>query len=264
MKQHYIGYRMFAALKARNSEEHESRHQAALRAEFEALVPSAGRLQVAELVLERHHTAEGCRLEYFLLLPPQIDLGFGEPPHPDGPGARQLELFRQDVTSITTESKTIKTRLVLATSPALGHDALKGDSQPVIDLKRLRSLLRRGKRTTYVPAPKGGLPIELPSAPAKLPTGIECDVQAVIESLLSDKTVLMNSISWVASMKVPTDPAVDFPARVRASRKSLSDMQVLRLVSRLDTKSAQRLRVKFDFEWAEGKVIDMQIVDVLG
>ena len=260
---HLIGHRTFAALEARNTEEEEHRHEAALRLEFTILVPSAGRLCVSELILQRHHTDQGCKLEYYLVLPPQITLDLEGRGDPDTPNETDLRAFEQDVANVTAECTSVKTRLVLAQSPALGHRELQQESQATLDLKRLRGLFSRRKKTVVLPTPTGDLPIELPPAPAKLPTAVECGVQALVEKMLPDEVALLRAIAWVASEAVSSDPSVKFPDRALASRTNLPDAQVLRLVSGMDAHVPARLRVSFQFDWASGNVESMKILEVL-
>lgn len=261
MNEYFIGYRTFAALDARGTDEQESRHEATLRSEFTMLVPSAGRLLVAELVLQRHHTESGCKLEYYLVLPPQASLDFTAVERSGG--GKDVEDFKQDVLNVTTECANVKTRLVLAQNPALTHADLQQDSQSMLDLKILRGLIRRRKRSVIMPTQSGDLVLDLPRAPVKLPIGKTCHVHARVSSLLPGHGISLREVHWVSSAVCPEDPSVPFPDAVNASRQGLAEEDLVRLVNSMDERGRAHLRISFEFAWADGSVSAMKILETV-
>jgi len=203
--QHFIGYRILAAIDSRGTDEQERKRESALRADFVRLVPAAGRLRACELALQRHHREQGCKLEYHLAFIPQcaFDLdGTGAPPPA---GAKELAEFRGEVASVAAECKDVKTRLVLAQSPAFGHRELTQASAAMLDTKALRSLFRRRAHQVGLPTPEGDLVLDLPAVPAHLPTGIQCSITARVTKLTPNFMAHLRNLTWKPALGGQSD-----------------------------------------------------------
>jgi len=262
MPQHFIGYRMFAALDSRGTGEQEQQRESALRLEFIVLVPTAGRLKASELVLQRHHTDQGCKLEYYLVLSPQTGFDFDGTGEPPPAGARELADFRIEVAGVTTECKNVKTRLVLAHSPGLGHRELAQDSPAMVDTRALRTLFRRRARQVVMPTPEGGLVLDLPPVPTNLPTGIECSITARTTKLTPDHMAHLRDLAWKQLNDEPNCAPVTLPETAVAKRKGLSDEDTMRLLAGMDARTSMRLGVSIEFDWATGMAKDFALLSV--
>jgi hypothetical protein len=260
--QHFIGYRILAAIDTRWTDEQERRRESSLRQEFFKLVPVADRLIACELLLQRHHSENGCRLEYYIALPPQHSLDFngaGEIPPAD---ANDIAAFHTDVANVTAQCKDVKTRLVLAQSPGLGRQELAGDSQAVLDKRALRSLFRRRERKVVLPTPNGDLSLDLPAVPAHLATGMRCEIAALVTKLTPNHRVNLRNLQWKAAEDGPMESPISLPDSVLAMRADLQPDRVMRLVEGMDAARELTLGVQIDFDWTTGEASTVMIHSV--
>lgn len=262
--QHFIGYRIFAALDSRGTDEQERQRENALRLEFITLVPAAGRLRACELVLQRHHTDEGCKLEYYLLFLPQSGFDFDGTGEPPPAGTKELANFQIDVASVSAECKDVKTRLILAHSPGLGHKELGQNSPAMLDTKALRSLFRRRARQVVMPTPEGDLVLDLPPVPAHLATGIECEITARVSKLTPEHMAHLRNLTWKPPTRARESPPVPLPESAVARRDGLSGEEVMRLLDGMDAGAVMTCIVEIEFEWATGDCKNVKILSVIG
>lgn len=262
MTQYFIGYRMFAPLDSRGTGEQEGQRESALRQEFMVLVPAASRLKACDLILQRHHASSGCRLEYYLLQHPQYDFDFNGTGEPPPAGANEAAAFQEDVAKVQAECKDVKTRLVLAQSPTLGHQELTDSSPAALDKVALRRLLRRRERTLVFPTPSGDLDLSLPAAPAYLATGIECELSARTTKLTPNYMMHLRDLSLMPSQDEPANPRISLPDSAVAFRKKLSEADAAYLLQCMDDGSAFRFSAQLQFDWATGAVSRIVVLSV--
>ena len=259
---HFIGYRVFAALDSRGTDGQESSLEKALRLEFITLVPAAGRLRACELFLQRHHTDQGCRLEYYLVEFPQTGFEFEVADRPPPAGARQRADFHHDIEDVTAGCNDVKTRLVLAHSPNLGHQKLQQRTPAIAELKALRTLCRRHARQLAIPTPSGDLVLDLPAVPRHLPTGIKCDITARVAKLTPDHMAHLDSATWQPSPELKECPLPSLSPKAVARRDGLPDVMVKRLLDSMDARKQIQLCVTIAFDWATGSAKELKILSV--
>ena len=262
MTEHFIGYRMFAPLDSRGTGEQEGQRESALRQEFMALVPAASRLQACDLVLQRHHSSLGCRLEYYLLQRHQYDFDFNGTGEPLPAGANEVATFQEDVAKVQSECKDVKTRLVLAQSPTLGHQELTDSSPAALDKIALRSLLRRRERTVVFPTPSGDLDLNLPAAPAHLATGIQCELSARVTKLTPNYTMHLRDLSLTPSPGKAASPRISLPDSALACRGKLSAADAAYLLREMDDGKAVTFSAQLQFDWATGAVSRIDVLSI--
>jgi hypothetical protein len=260
--QHLIGYRMFAALDSRATDKEERSREAALRLEFIRLVPAAGRLRTTELVLKRHHTQLGCRLEYHLALSPQTSFDFNGSGDPSLAGTGVVENFEADVASVSADCASVKTRLVLAHSPTLSPKQLAQNTTAMLDTKALRSLFRRRKRQIFLPTPNGDLPFDLPAVPKHLPTANRGELIAQVTRLSPGCTALLRRLTWKSRPVITADQLPPLPNSISACRRALSRDDCLRLLKGMDEATELALQAEVAFDWATGSVASLKLLSV--
>jgi hypothetical protein len=264
MTEHFIGYRMLAPLDSRGTGEQEGQRENALKQEFMALVPAAIHLKASTLVLQRYHSAVGCRLEFFLLQRPQYDFDFAGTGEPPPAGANEAVAFENDVRRVQSECKDVKTRLVLAQSPTLGHQELASASPAALDKIALRQLFRRKAHTVVLPTPEGGINLDLPAAPQYLATGLRCGLSATVTKLTPEYMVHLRDLSLAASAGEPASPKVFLPTSALACRKQLSQADQANLLVAMDRANVVNLKVELAFEWATGAVSRIEVLSIAG
>ena len=262
MTEHFIGYRMFAALDSRGTGEQEGERENALRQEFMALVPAASRLKACDLILQRHHASSGCRLEYYLLQRPQYDFDFNGTGEPPPAGAKEVASFQEDVAKVKSECKDVKTRLVLAQSPALGHHELTETSPTALDRVALRRLFRRRDRTAVLPTPSGDLDLNLPAAPAHLATGIKCDLSARVVKLTPNHMATLRDLCLTPLDGDSASSQISLPGTVVAGRKELSAVDTAYLLQVMDDEKILTFNAQLQFDWATGAVNGIDVLSV--
>lgn len=262
MTEHFIGYRMFAPLNSRGTGEQEGQRESALRQEFMALVPATSRLQASSLVLQRHHSSIGCRLEYFLFQRPQYGLDFNGTGEPPAAGANEAVAFQEDVKKVQVECKDVKTRLKLAQSPTLGHEELTDSSPATLDKVALRSLLRRREHTIVFPSPSGDFELNLPAAPAYLATGIQCELSARASKLTPNYTLHLRDLCQMPSEGQPESPRLSLPDCALACRKKLSAADAAYLLQTMDDEKVLTFSAQLQFDWATGAVNRITVLSI--
>ncbi|MBH9553948.1 hypothetical protein [Inhella gelatinilytica] len=259
--QHFIGYRMFAALDSRATDEQERFREKVLRLEFTKLVPAAGRLRASELVLQRHHSPLGCRLEYYLAPTPQASFDFTGSGESAAGGTNDLADFEADVAKVSADCANVRTRLVLAHSPALGHQELAQNTAATLDIKALRSLFRRRKRQVVLPTPNGELLFDLPPVPKHLPTAFKGSLTAHVARLSPSHTAILRQVAWELTPLTTQRPTL--PASLSACRLGLSHEDSIRLLQGMDEKKALTLVAEIVFDWASGASASVKLLAVL-
>ncbi len=262
MTEYFIGFRMFAALDSRGTGEQEGQRESALRQEFMALIPASSRLRSSELVLQRHHTDTGCRLEYYLLQRPEYAFDFDGTGEPPPAGQSETAAFHEDVEKVKAECKDVKTRLILAQSPTLGHQELTASSPAALDRKALRGLFRRRDRDLVMPTPSGGLELNLPAAPAHLATGLQCTLSARVTKMTSNYTSHVRDLRVVQTQRDVPMPAISLPESALACRKNLSAQDAAGMLKSMDDQTTVKLAAQLEFDWASGSIKRVHVLSV--
>ena len=255
---------MFASLDSRGTGEQEGQRENALKQEFMSLVPAANRLKASSLVLQRHHSALGCRLEFFLWQRPQYEFDFAGAGEPPPAGANEAMAFEDDVRRVQAECKDVKTRLTLAQSPTLGHQDLANSTPAALDRIALRQLLRRKEHTVVLPTLDGGLDLDLPAAPRYLATGLRCELSATATKLTPDYMAHLRDLSLASSPEADEGRQVFLPASATACRKQLSHADQANLLVAMDGGHVVNLTVELRFEWATGAVSSISVHSIAG
>jgi len=262
MTEYFIGYRMFAALDSRGTGEQEGQREGALRQEFMALIPASSRLRSSDLVLQRHHTDKGCRLEYYLLQRPEYAFDFNGTGDPPPAGHNETAAFQEDVEKVKAECKDVKTRLILAQSPTLGHRELTASSPEALDRKALRSLFRRRGRDVVMPTPSGGLDLNLPAAPAHLATGVQCALSARVTKMLPNYVAHVRDLRLAQTHRNGPIPAISLPDSALACRKKLSAQDAASMLKSMDDQATLKLTAQLEFDWATGSIKRIYVLSV--
>lgn len=262
MTEYFIGYRMFAPLDSRGTGEQEGQREGALRQEFMALIPASSRLRSSDLILQRHHTDKGCRLEYYLLQRPEYAFDFNGTGDPPPAGGNEAAAFQEDVEKVKAECADVKTRLILAQSPTLGHQELTASSPAALNRKALRGLFRRRGRDMVVPTPFGELDLNLPPAPAHLPTGVQCTLSARVTKMTPNYMAHLRDLRLVQTQREVATPALSLPDSASACRKKLSTQDAASLLKSMDDQSTVELAAQLEFDWATGSIACIHILSI--
>jgi len=262
MTEYFIGFRMFAALDSRGTGEQEGQREAALKQEFMALIPASSRLRSSHLVTQRHHTDMGCRLEFYLWQRPQYAFDFNGTGEPPPAGDNEIAAFQEDVERVKAECKDVKTRLILAQSPTLDHQALTASSSAALDRKALRSLFRRRSRVLVMPTPSGGLDLNLPAAPAHLATGVQCTLSSRVTKMTPTYMAHLRDLRLVRTEHDYAIPAISLPDSALACRKKLSPHDAAGMLKSMDDQATIEIAAKLVFDWATGAIKRMYVMSV--
>lgn len=262
MTEYFIGYRIFAALDSRGTGEQEGQREGALRQEFMALIPASSRLHASDLVLQRHHTNMGCRLEYYLLQRPQYAFDFDGAGEPPPAGNNEVVAFQEDVKKVQAECKDVKTRLILAQSPTLGHQELTESSPAALDRKALRSLFRRRGREVVLPTPSGGLDLNLPPAPTYLATGVQCVLSARVTKMTPNHLAHLRELCFVPPPDNTGSPMMSLPDSALACRRKLSSEGANYMLESMDNEKALKFAAQLQFDWATGAIKRIYMLSV--
>lgn len=265
MTGHLIGYRILAPTGARGTEEQESRKQRLLQSEFVRAVPSAGRLRASDLVLLRHHTAEGCRLEYYLRQRVQFDLYLGEQSDLLPADIRSDVDFTTDVAAVQLELESIDIRLALATSPAMTFKELNENSQDAEDIRTLRSLYGRKSREICLPTSRGERVVVLPAMPGHLPTSLKVTIHARIVDLHADYGASLVDVDCTTGLQIldQDSSSLVLPENMKANRNvDLASEDTLAMVKALDSREPLALTVEIFFDWVTGAPTSLEITSV--
>jgi hypothetical protein len=156
----------------------------------------------------------------------------------------------------------VRTRLILAQSPAFGHQDLAQNSTATLETKALRSLFRRRARQVAIPTPQGDLFFELPPAPKRLPTGIECEIDARVSKLSPDFKAQLRDLALAPPGDGQASLPVSLPSSVAASRDELSAEGTILLLKGMDRRMTMRLGARVEFDWATGTAKDLSLLYV--